>query len=93
MSFVLVSTLEKKRLCFVVVPKAWVNGESTLFWTPKKFLRWEIEKLRSDPNSIPEFDWLAQNCVIKLRNLKTFDYGLELEKAFVNFTDTESEEK
>lgn len=94
-SFTLVSTLEKKRLMFVVVPEKWVNavnGKNLLFW-PKHLLRWEVEKLRSDPNSGPDKNWIPQECCVKIKNIKTFENGLELEKSFVEFTDTDAEEE
>lgn len=90
MSFKIVSTKEKKGICFCVVPDQWEN-DGTLFW-PEHLSYSQREALRRNSTSCPEDDWSSLPCILKLTGLSNFKDALHFEKQFTECTDTDAEE-
>ena len=89
MPFKLVSYTENNLVYINAVPIAWEN-DGLLFWPPKGA---NIARLRNNESSSPNATWSSRPCKIKvLNNLDHIQVGIQLEKKYINFTDSESEE-
>lgn len=67
MSFKIVETIEKGKYVLTAVPTSWEN-QGNLRWPKIK-----SEKLRRDPFSIPEDTWRSMNCIVKRKNIMSFE--------------------
>lgn len=90
-TYKIVLTKEKRGIYFTAVPHKW-EKEKYLFW-PDKLTSGQINKLRSSISSDPEKTWGKYRCLVKCKNIKSFEEALSLEKQLTECTDTEAEEE
>lgn len=86
MTFKIVRTIERGKPQLCIVPAQWENN-GILKW-PKK----SAEKLAKNNDAIPTHDWTSINCMVKRRNLVSYE-AAELElQTMLEHTDTEQED-
>lgn len=88
--FNIVTTLEKGETNVVCVPKTWISGD-TLMWPPKTLKAKKINKWRANQQA-PGDDWEAISCTVRTTApIVTYVHGMELEKMYSGFVDTDAE--
>lgn len=87
----MVATKEKKGVYFTTVPHKW-EASQLLYW-PEQMKHSDRERLRANAGSSPEEDWSTFPCIVKLKNIFSFEEGLKLEKQLTDCSDTEAEER
>lgn len=88
--FKVVQTFENGKSYICAVPSGWEKN-GILEW-PTGGPGVNIEKLRSNPTSIPNSSWSKTKCVVKKNNCETFKDALSAEVHFLACSDTEAEE-
>ncbi|CAH0407025.1 unnamed protein product [Chilo suppressalis] len=82
MPYKIVSTIEKGKSVLTAVTSAWEN-DGRLFWPLLSAIK--VDKLRRIEHSEPEKDRTILNCIVKRRNMNTFDRAeLEIENMCYN---------
>lgn len=83
MPYKIVQTLEKGKSVLTSIPDTWEN-DGILMW-PKKL----SEKLRKNEKNYPQDDWLKSNCIVKRRNISTYEEAEQEVENMCKYSDTE----
>lgn len=86
MSFKIVRTVERGKPQLCIVPAQW-ESNGILKW-PKK----SAEKLARNNNSTPTHDWTPISCMVKRRNLASYEAAEFELQTMLEHTDTEQED-
>lgn len=85
--FKIVQTIERGQKHLCTVPDKWENA-GYLYWPKSK-----AEKLILEGNSVPSSDWLEMRCVLKRRNLASYEEAENEISKMMYVTDTDEQDQ